>query len=196
MSNVLTITRERAEPTSLERLRRLSRGLSVLFQVLVGLALLWAVGGVLVTVFFASNVQVGPEGAYLTFPASHDISGTVLLSEQPWLARIAGIVDVIIATTPIMFGLWHLRGLFRLYARGIVFARDNARHLKQIGLWLLAYPFAKFGANMIFRAAGGTDLAWFSSTLIYALLLGAVVVVMAEVMAFGHEIEREREEFV
>jgi hypothetical protein len=77
-----------------------------------------------------------------------------------------------------------------------VFARSNALHLRQIGIWLLVYPFAKFGANMVFRAVGGTDQAWFSSTLVYALLLGAVVLAMAHVMELGHEIENERAEFV
>ena len=58
------------------------------------------------------------------------------------------------------------------------------------------YPFAKFAANMIFRLAGGRDVTWFRGELVDALILGAIVFVIAQVMEFGREIEQDRAEII
>jgi hypothetical protein len=120
----------------------------------------------------------------------------VRLSDQPPITRLSGIVDVFIVMTPLIFVFWHLRGLFRLYAAGVVFVRENAQHLKRIGVWLIAYPFAKFAANLLFQAAGGADHHWFYMEEVYALGLGIIVVAIAQVMEFGHEIEQEKDSFI
>ncbi len=120
----------------------------------------------------------------------------VRFSSQPPVTRVVGFMDVVIGMIPVIFVCWHLRGLFALYARGVVFARDNAVHLKRIGLWLVIWPIAKFGANMVFQLAGGTDKAWAQMIFVYSLILGLIVFVIAQVMEFGREIEEERDSFV
>jgi hypothetical protein len=97
---------------------------------------------------------------------------------------------------PVILVCWHLRGLFTLYARGIVFARENAAHLKHVGLWLVIWPVAKLAANIVFRLAGGTDKAWAQSIFIYSLILGLIVFAIALVMEFGREIEQEKDSFI
>jgi hypothetical protein len=198
MSQVLIINLADRTPTGGEqRMRLVSRTLTLLFTMLLGLSIAWALGAMIVVLLFADHALVGPSGVTLLFPqVPAATAGTVRLSDQSFITRLAGIADVFIATAPIAFVCLNLRGLFRLYANGIVFARENALHLKRIGVWLLVYPFAKTGANLLFRAFGGTDTAHSFSTLIEALLLGAVVFVIAQVMEMGHEIERERAEFV
>jgi hypothetical protein len=190
-------TEERAALLPEQRMRTISRALAVVFQILLAVTLLWAAGTVIVSLFLPDHVLVGSSGADLLFgPKPYVRPGMVLFADQPLATRLAGMIDVLIALVPVAMTLLNLRGLFRLYAAGTVFARENARHLKHIGGWLLVYPFAKFAANMLFRAFGGTDHAWFSATLVQALLLGAVVFVIAQVMEIGEEIERERAEFV
>ena len=49
---------------------------------------------------------------------------------------------------------------------------------------------------MIFRLAGGTDKTWFHSELVDALILGAIVFTIAQVMEFGREIEQDRAEII
>jgi hypothetical protein len=145
---------------------------------------------------FAPHIYLAPENAYLVFGGDEPPAGAVPLSGEPWITRIAGVVDLAIATVPVALILWHLRALFGLYARGIVFARENAQHLQRIGLWLILYLPAKFVSNMIFQFAGGADKNWFHVAQVHALLLGAIVLVIALVMEVGREIEQERSEFV
>jgi hypothetical protein len=154
----------------------------------------------IVSLFFPAYVEIGANGGEFTpfqpySPATLD-TGMIWLAALPLSTRIAGIADVVIMSLPLAFVVLNLRGLFRLYAEGVVFARANALRLKRIGLWLLAYPFAKIAANLLFQAFGGPDRAWYSSTLLFSLLLGAIVFVIAQVMAKGEEIERERAGFV
>lgn len=179
------------------RLLLLSRGLSLLFTALTGLSLLWVAAAFAVTFFFADHVLVGAAGAFLQFPhPATAVPGMVVLADQPVVTRIAGFVDVAIAMTPVVFVCLHLRALFGAYAGGVVFARGNAVHLKRIGLWLVMWPAAKLAANLLFRAAGGTDTAWAQPLFLYALLLGLIVFAIAQVMEFGREIEQERDSFV
>jgi hypothetical protein len=180
-------------------MRLLSRALVWVFTALFGFIAFSAILAFSASLFFPQYVEIGAYGGEFSLtaysPATLD-PGMSWLAALPLSTRIAGIIDVALALLPLGFVVLNLRGLFQLYASGIVFARENAQHLKRIGLWLLAYPFAKFGANFIFQAFGGPDRAWFSSLLLFSLLLGAIVFVIAEVMEKGEAIERERAEFV
>jgi len=178
-------------------LRPLSRALAVLFAVFTGVSLLWLVGAFAVTFFFSDHLLIGAKGAELVFPRpAADVPGMVRFSTQPLLTHVVGFVDVVIGMIPVILVCWHLRGLFALYAAGVVFARENAVHLKRIGLWLVIWPVTKFGANMMFQLAGGTDKAWAQMIFVYSLILGLIVFVVAQVMEFGREIEEERDSFV
>ncbi len=177
-------------------LRLLSRVLVVLFTIFVAAQILWILAAAIVTAFFSDHVLVGSSNAFFFTGKPPAWPGTVLYSTQLAITRLAGMVDIVLAMMPIILAFWNLRGLFALYARGVVFARENTACLKNVGLWLIIYPFAKVAANMIFRAAGGTDKAWFHMELIYALVAGLIVFAVAQVMEFGHQIEEEKDSFV
>jgi hypothetical protein len=201
MSNVVEfspfedVAVERTAPH--KRLPQLSWILAWMFTAMMGLCVAWVIASFLVIFFFADHVLMNAAGATVTFPRPPSpVAGQVFLSDQPLITRVAGFVDIVIAMVPILFVCWHLRGLFGLYARGVVFARQNAEHLKRVGLWLIVWPVAKFGANMLFQLAGGTDKAWAQMVFVYALILGLIVFVIAQVMAFGHEIEQEKDSFI
>ncbi len=87
----------------------------------------------------------------------------------------------------------HLRGLFALYARGVVSRGENAMHLKRIGLWLVIYPFAKFGANMLLQGhSAGADKAWAQMTFFIRSSLASSSS-SSPAMEFGREIEQEKD---
>ncbi|HWD27659.1 MAG TPA: DUF2975 domain-containing protein [Rhizomicrobium sp.] len=198
MADVLDFPQSTVAPIEApRRLMKLSRALSLLFAVLIALSLIWTLGAAVVAFIFPDHALIGAQGVWLEFPHPPQAHpGFVVFASQPFVTRLAGFVDVVIAIAPLAAVCWHLRALFALYARGIVFAHANATHLKRVGLWLLAYPAAKLAANLLFRAFGGTDTAWAQAALLYALLLGAVVTVIAQVMELGREIEEEKDSFV
>ena len=200
MSNVLelpTATPASAPLITPRTLKPLSRGLALPFAVMIGLSLFWVAAAFVVIFFYSNHVLVGAEGANVAFPrAPHDMPGMIRFSSQPFITHLAGFVNISMATMPVVLICWHLRALFKLYARGVVFARENAAHLKRVGLWLVIWPISKFVANAMFQLAGGTDKAWAQMIFVYALILGLIVFVIAQVMEFGHEIEQEKDSFV
>ena len=201
MSNVVDLPAAapdaRASILTYRRLVPLSRALSIFFAIMMVFSLLWVAAAFAVIFFYSDHVLVGASGANVAFPGiPKPMPGMIRFSQQPFITHLAGFVDIVVAMIPVVLVCWHLRGLFRLYARGIVFARRNATHLKRIGLWLVIWPIAKFGANMVFQLAGGTDKAWAQMIFVYSLVLGLIVFVIARVMEFGREIEEEKDSFV
>jgi hypothetical protein len=187
-----------AAPTAPHRwLPPLSRGLAWLFTIAMGFSVFWLVTAFVVIFFFSNHVLVGPEGAEFALPGiPHAKPGMVRFSDQPFATHLAGAVTMLIGLLPVALICWHLRGLFTLYARSIVFARENAMHLKRLGLWLVIWPLAKFAGNALFQFFGGTDRAWAQMIFVYALILGLIVFVIAQVMEFGREIEQEKDSFI
>lgn len=187
----------KSSPANVRRIRLLSRVLAILFTGLLGLTILAHTTILSVGLFLPDHIYTGPAGAELVLSSADKATiGMVALSTQPLITRLAGAVDLVLAAIPIMLILWHLRALFLLYAAGTVFSRENAAHLKHIGIWLIAFLPLKFLANMIFQAAGGLDTKWLHASGVYAVILGAIVLVIAQVMEVGREIEQERSEFV
>src|ERR1700685_722256 len=123
MTNVLTFDTVAPRPTTAQlRLRRLSRWLAWLFAGLMGLSLLSVAAWSVVGFFFGDHVVIGAEGVTLVFPhPAHATPGHVLFSSQSFITHLAGFVDIVLATLPVFFVCFHLRGLFRLYAGGTVF---------------------------------------------------------------------------
>lgn len=203
MSNVVEFSSlEASEPAQPHRrLLLLSRALKYLFSLLLALSVLYVVAGIVTVFFFGSHVQMGRDGMTVIFglhgenpPAR---AGLVRLSDLPLITRLAGVLSWIIVTTPFVFVSLHLRGLFALYARGIVFSTANAEHIKRVGLWLIAFPFAQLVCNTLFWLAGGADGAsWIHLMQFQAFVLGLIVYAIAQVMVFGREIEQEKDSFI
>ena len=177
-------------------IRRLSRTLGAFFTILLALAVLVPCALIAIAATTPAHMGFNASGGWLDFSGRPPPAGYVLVSQMPLVTRLAGVADLVLAAVPQLFILWHLRALFRLYARGSVFARENAHQIKRIGLWLILYLPLKFAANMIFQAAGGADHNWLQATGIYSLCLGVIVMLIAQVMELGHEIEKEHGEFV
>jgi len=166
-------------------------GIMVLFALYV--AALAGIGVVL-----PDHVLMGTRGISIVLgrlPALYP--GAVRLSQLPLITWIAGLFVLAMQLAPVFLVLRHLRGLFQLYASGTVFGRENALHLKRIGLWLIAYPVILLAGNALFLAAGGADRAsWFHLSEIQAPVLGLIVLAIALVMEFGRDIEQEKDSFV
>lgn len=205
MSNVLDLPNavSLADAPTLphRRLLLLSRGLSYFFTAVVGLVGFEMVAGVVIAALFGGYLMMGVHGMEFDFTRSGGLPklepGQVRLSDLPRVAQIAFAVGWPILFAPLLMVFDNLRRLFALYGRGIVFSSANARHIARIGVGLIAYPFVQYVCDAVFWLSGGADRAsWFRFEHVQAFILGLIVVAIAQVMAFGHDIEQERDSFV
>jgi len=187
-----------AEIPSHQKLRKLSHVLALMFAGIMALLALYVAALAGIGVVLPDHMLMGTRGVSIVLgrlPALYP--GAVRLSQLPLITWLAGLAVLAMQLAPVFPVLRHLRGLFLLYASGTVFGRENALHLKRIGLWLIAYPFILLAGNALFLAAGGADRAsWFHLSEIQAPVLGLIVLAIALVMEFGRDIEQEKDSFV
>jgi hypothetical protein len=201
MATILPLTRlapqPEAEVTAYRRIRGGSQALVALFTILAAsLALLLAVGLAILFGLRSDLVWVGPSGTYLAL-SGHGPPHSLAVWTLPLAHRLAFVPVVLARVTPELGVLLSLRRLFQLYARGVIFARENTRQLKLIALWLVADALVPIALHLIQQATGiEIDRAWLHVASLQELVLGGLVYVIAEVMRVGHEIEQERGGFV
>lgn len=187
-------------PARHQRLRKRSRILAAVFT-----GLFWFVCAnfllmLLADLFYRGHsVAFGPEGGFVSLPGPIDPlpAGYIYMADFTVPQRLGGLFALVTQYGPAVMVMYHLRGLFRLYAEGVVFAEENARAFKRMGQWLIAYAVTPFASvNILILLNLAVDRAWFHNAEIYALGLGVILFIIAEVMQAGREIEQERDEFV
>ncbi|MBI1868243.1 MAG: DUF2975 domain-containing protein [Methylocystis sp.] len=178
-------------------IRRRSRVVAFLFTAALTLAIAFAfllVGAVLF--YDGPLLAFGPGGVWIG-QAPDAGAGLLPLTAFSFFQRLTGAFALTLLTAPAIFIFFHLRGLFRLYSNGVVFAVANARHIKFTGIGLVAYAFGPFLANRSIWLAGvTTDPIWFHVDEVQALVIGTLLFVIANVMEFGRAIEQERDGFI
>jgi hypothetical protein len=193
------VARAPRPPAPLRRMRLVSRGLEILFLVLAagfGLAGAAVILDFIVP-FTGKLIAEGPAGGMMTIGPQPLAPGYVAVGDMPLVQRLAHVPAGLLYVAPIFLLFWNLRRLFGLYAVGVVFAPDNARRLKHIGAALIVIavsPWLRHTFLSSFHVAVGQ--AWMSASSLQALILGAVVYVIAQVMQLGRELEEERSQFV
>ena len=193
----LVDTAAQADDTGRTRnaLRRSSRWLAAILGTLMWSAWLLLAAMILALVFYrGSGISLGPGGGDIGGPVPDGYTSFATLATR---FRIGGILAVILQYTPGAMLLKLLRDLFRLYAQGVVFSRRNALLLKHTAAWLIAYAATPFVSHVLLSATGLiVDQAWFHADEVKALVVGFLLFGVAQVMEFGHEIERDREGIV
>ncbi|MGZ3272985.1 MAG: DUF2975 domain-containing protein [Caulobacteraceae bacterium] len=197
-------TPQPAPPPELRRIRLVSRALEWLFLVLsVGTGLIAAA---LITAFIipymGDHFAMGPPGGLVRWAPhlAHEPPlppHFVAVSDMPLVQRLAHVPVGLLHAAPMVLLFWSLRRLFGLYAKGVVFSRDNARTLKRVGAALIVIALAPWlGHTFLDSLHLAVDKAWMHGSSIQELVLGAIVYVIAQVMQLGHELEEERSQFV
>jgi len=187
------------------RIRQASKALAILFGVIfVGYCLFAAA---LISAFLVpyagDHLTIGPKGMMLYLgpqsPAAAVASpaGYVAVASLPLLQRLAHVAVSPLVALPGLMIFWNLHRLFRLYGQGVVFSEANARLIKHIGLWLVANALQPLVTTSVLAAVHmRIDHNWFHGDTIPKIVLGGVVYVIGMVMAVGHELEQEQEQFV
>jgi hypothetical protein len=201
MSNIVTLQSIDADPINgkpaRRAIRRRSRVFAALFTAAFVLALVFAVLLAAGVVFYDGPLLAFGPGGVRIAPTPDEAAKLWPLTSFSLAQRLTGAFALLLLTAPVIFVFHHLRCLFALYAEGAVFARANAGHIKSIGAGLIAYAIAPFIANRSVWLAGVTlDPAWFHIDEAQALVIGALLFIVADVMEFGREIEQERDGFI
>jgi hypothetical protein len=187
-----------ADGPSYRRIRLASGALAVLFALLTGLFSAY----VLALLIFAL-IWPGPGGLYagphdfLILPTRGAPPGYVAFRGLSLAHQLTYCGMHLVRSAPALMIFWSLRRLFGLYAKGVVFARENAALIKQIGLLLAADAAAPFICHLFLTASHWEiDHNWLHFASLQELVLGGVVVVIALVMEAGREIEEDRGQFI
>ena len=181
------------------RIQELSRIFAGLF---LGIIVLYALWCALIMISAVDNPylhgSLGPTGGKLFLGEPPPLPADfVPIPSLPIWHRLFFLVVFVAAQAPFFMVFANVRALFQLYARGVVFAADNARRFKLTGLWLIAAAIAPALSQVVQRGAGlAIDRAWFHMWEVHALILGGLLFVISLVMEVGREIEQERAEFV
>jgi hypothetical protein len=181
---------------SVRKIRAASRGFELLFGLLFLGSIALAVFSLWVLFFYQGTfIAIGPRGGVMgPGPLPPDF---IPFSHWRLDQKLPYIPVVIVRALPSIGLFWCLRALFRLYGQGEVFTARNAALIRAMGLCLIADGLAPFACHLALSATGyEIDKAWAHMASVQELVLGAVVIVIAQVMQAGHEIEQDREGFV
>ena len=171
----------------------LAAGFSVLLTIL-SFALVMLVGAALM--YDGSFVSLAPTGLCLGEQACQ-LPGTEPLRALLPMQRDLLAVGLVLLSAPALMVLAHLRGLFRLYAAGIVFEADNVTQISRTGCWLLAYAAAPFLVDLLLHRAGLSPAGnWFRVDVVAAVIIGVSLLLVAQVIACGREMEQRRDLFI
>ena len=92
---------------------------------------------------------------------------------------------------------FHMNWINNIGLAYVVFARENACHIKWIGVGLAIHAVAPFAGVQFLRALHLViDHQWMHGSSLQELVLGAIVYAIAQVMQVGREIEEDRSQFV
>jgi hypothetical protein len=188
-------------PPELLRIRLVSRGLFLVLAVITGL-----VAAALILAFIVpytgDHFAMGPAGGLVRYAPhlAHEPPlppHFVSVTDMPLIQRLAHVPVGLLHAVPMVLLFWSLRSLFGLYAKGVVFAPDNARTLKHVGAALIVIAIAPWlGHAFLDILHLAIDKAWMHGSSVQELILGIIVYVIAQVMQLGRELEEERSQFV
>jgi hypothetical protein len=187
---------------ALGRIRALSRPLTLLISIALGLSVVIPMAEVVVILFFhqfgspRALVSFNEWGIGLSIGNINLQSGALIPLESLGFAqRLTAAGLAALCATCVGIALIHLRGLFVLYSRGTVFAADNIVRMKKFGLWLVVTGIVVNVSGRLFVQVMGTPVQGTANAAM-AVVYGAMIYVIAYVMELGREADLERKEFL
>jgi hypothetical protein len=190
-----------AQISTLQRIRRISRPLTILSSVALGLMIIPVIESGALVLFHPIGSLMG----YVSFSdwgVGLMIGGK--LPAQPALVpleslsleqRLVTACLLLLCTACSALALLHLRGLFALYSRGVVFDADNALRIKKFGLWLALSSVAINLSGRIFTAVIHAPLLGMSNPAL-TVVCAAMIYVIGYVMELAREADLERKDFI
>lgn len=169
---------------------------------------LWFMGAILLVnaACWIEPSLTSVDGKGLSFSLTNDlISGLgVDISAYPWWQRLGGILLSSIPLLPLIFGLSHLRALFRTYAHCDYFSITAAQHLGRVGQFIALWVLLTFLCEpllslwMTLREPAGHHVisVSFTTSDIVALFLAGCISIIARILARASKVHAENKQFV
>lgn len=185
------------ERTPLTRIRRFSRPFEIGFAVLaiaIGLMTL-----LVVIMAFAPGgpyVFFTPEGGLLATNLEAVPDNAVAFRDFSLSAKVVGLIAVVIVYGSKVTGFFYLSRLFGFYRRGLVFDAASITAMRFAGFFLVLAAVAPGLTQPFLRIAGAVDENWFHVESVALLLVGAALLLFAQIMSLGVDIERENRGFI
>ncbi len=189
------------DQSALRQLQRLSHPFVILLSIALGLLVLFQISVIAMLFFFHGGgawhaaVSFSASGINLSIFASPEHSPDVALESLAFGQRAMLALLAALCATCGGLVIFHLRQLFALYSRGVVFSEDNIRHIKRFGLWLVVAAVVVNGSGRVFFIVTGQH-AHDTANAAMALIYGGMTYVIARVMELGRQADEERKEFV
>lgn len=188
---------EAPESPALTRIRRLSAPFEITFFGLAALVGFVYVATIGVALFYTGeHFRLTAEGPTLYVGQDTFAPGSIKISDARLSSRLIGLVPLTIIQGALAGAFYCLHRLFGAYRRGVVFAEQPIRWMRRAGALLIAFAVAPGLLQPLVRAAGLMDRAWLHGHTIAALLIGAALFVLANVISLGREIENETQGYV
>ena len=188
------------DDNALRPVRRLSQPFMILLTIALGLVVLVKGAEILVILFFQGGdawhaaVSSSEGGIGFSIWSKGQPPGVVLDSlsfgQRSALALLAAL-----CAAGSGLALFHLRQLFALYSKGVVFDRANVSHIKWFGLWLAGSGIMINVADRLFPVITGEPSHGFANAAM-GVVYGAMTYVIARVMELGRQADQERREFI
>ena len=188
-------------PENLQRIRRISRPLTILLSFALALMITFTLIQVGVLVLFDS---LGAPAAYASFQTAPALAIGAMDSPPANAVAIAGLSAyqrLSVAALMLLCSacgavmLLQLRGLFSLYARGVIFAPESVKRMKGFGLWLVVTGIAANISGRIFTAVVHVPTDGIANAAL-SVIYGAMIFVIAYVLELAREADLERKEFI
>ena len=173
------------------------RMLLLLRILLIGLPLIMLFSWAFPDNAFSINAYFGPT-------IGHSINGDLkaALQKFQWNNKAFGIAGALVSLLPLLIGLHKLIQLFKNYIQGNIFTATNAKIYGILGyLCLLSALLFQPLCDVLYSLAisinypaGHRYIAFgFGNTNLTAIICGAFLIIVAQVMRIGHKINEEQE---
>ena len=188
------------DDNALRQVRRLSRPFMILLSIALSLVVLVQVSEIAAILVFhgggAWHASVGSSAAGIGLSVwGKDQPPGVALDSLSFGQRSALALLAALCATCAGLALLHLRQLFALYSKGVVFDEGNIRHIKRFGLWLAVAAIMINVADRLFPVITGQPSHGFANAAM-GLVYGGMTYVVARVMELARQADQERREFV
>ena len=186
------------DPEIVQKIRSVSKPMEfIAASMLFGLGLLLILGVAALFFYEGPLLRIDETAVYVFFALEEIATAphTTAIGDFSLYTRTGMFVIVFLQYGPLMMMLWGLKSLFARLKTHPVFDKKHAQILTHMGGWLIFFAVIPFFTDMIAELVGSPDRNWFKWSSIGAVFLGVLLMVLAQVMRHGGDLEQENASF-